>query len=401
MTPTRLELDVWPAHCRRARATPVTGDDFGSAVGFLDIDGGLLIGAEGAAATGAEAADLYQVGAPLSVSAQTTYATVAPYDSVIVSGTFVVPGIFDTLTGSINWGDGSPPTLVTLPPGSYAFSVPHDYTSTADSRYAIGVTLSDSLGETAFAQTVVTISDPAPEFAAPGLVLSATSINENGTLAVSGTIVSPGGIHTNTVDIDWGDGSTDTTIVLAPGVYTFDTSHQYLNQPPGVPSGSFTIDASVTNEEYKVGYATASVVVNNVAPQFTAADLSLSEPVATEGDTITLDGQFTDPGTLDPHIVTINWGDGSQPSVLYSCSGQVVASTTTPGLFTYSATHTYLNNPPGEPTGGSYEIQVSVADDVSTTTGRHDPSSSTTRHPRSGSRAPATWVPARSAWSAS
>ena len=153
-------------------STPVTGDDFGSAVGFLDIDGGLLIGAEGAGGTGAEAADLYQVGEPLSVSAQTTYATAAPYDSVIVSGTFVVPGNFDTLTGSINWGDGSPPTLMTLPPGSYAFSVPHDYTTTDGSRYAIGVTLSDSLSETAFAQTVVVISDPAPEFAAPGLVLS-------------------------------------------------------------------------------------------------------------------------------------------------------------------------------------------------------------------------------------
>ena len=119
---------------------------------------------------------------------------------MIVSGTFVVPGNFDTLTASIDWGDGSPPTLVTLPPGSYAFSVPHDYTSASVARYAIGVTLSDSLGETAFAQTVVAISDPAPAFAAPGLVLSSSSIDENGTVTVSGTIVSPGGIHTNTVD---------------------------------------------------------------------------------------------------------------------------------------------------------------------------------------------------------
>ena len=63
------------------------------------------------------------------VSATTTYATAAPYDSVIVSGTFVVAEPFDTLTGSINWGDGSAPTLLNLPPGSYAFSVPHDYTT--------------------------------------------------------------------------------------------------------------------------------------------------------------------------------------------------------------------------------------------------------------------------------
>ncbi len=156
--------------------------------------------------------------------------------------------------------------------------------------------------------------------------------------------------------------------MLAPGVYTFDTSHQYLNQPAGVQSGSFPIDATVTNEEFKEGSTATSVVVNNVAPQFTAADLTLSEPVATEGDTITLSGQFTDPGTLDPHTVTINWGDGSQPTELYSVLDQVVASTTMPGLYSYSTTHRYLNNPPGEPTGGSYPIAVSVADDVSTTT---------------------------------
>ena len=101
-------------------------------------------------------------------------------------------------------------------------------------------------------------------------------------------------------------------------------------------------------------------------PQFTAADLFLSEPVATEGDTVTLAGQFTDPGTLDPHTVTINWGDGSTPTVLYSCSARSSPSTT-PGLYTFSAAHQYLNNPPGEPTGATDDIHVSVSDDVSTT----------------------------------
>ena len=330
----------------------------------------LLIGAEGAGGSGAEAADLYQPGAPLSLSATTTYATAAPYDSVIVSGTFVVPGNFDTLTGSIDWGDGSPPTLVTLPPGSYAFSVPHDYTSAAVARYAIGVTLSDTLGETAFAQTVVNISNPAPEFAAPGLVLSQSSIDENGTIDVSGTIESPGGTQANTVTINWGDGSTATatTIVLPPGVDDFSAPHTYLNNPPGVAAGSYLINATVsTAGNNEVGQAFASVTVSNVAPQFTAADLSLSETTATEGDTVALNGQFTDPGTVDPHTVTINWGDGSQPMTITEMAGQVVASATTPGLFTYSVSHTYLNNPPGEPTGGTYDIHVSVSDDVSTT----------------------------------
>ena len=136
-----------------------------------------------------------------------------------------------------------PPTVFNLPAGSYAFSAPHDYTTDpASGSYTIGVTLSDACGKTAFAQTTVAISNPAPVFASPGLVLSSSSIVEKGTVSVSGTIVSPGGIDTNTVSLDWGDGSTPTTIVLPPGDDTFSTTHTYLNNPPGVASESYTID---------------------------------------------------------------------------------------------------------------------------------------------------------------
>src|SRR5262249_44710279 len=153
----------------------------------------------------------------------------------------------------------------------------HDYTSAAVARYAIGVTLSDTLGETAFAQTFVAMSNPAPAFAAPGLVLSQSNIDENGTVTASGTIVSPGGSQINTVVIDWGDGSTATTILLPAGDDTFSTPHTYLNNPPEAPSGSYAVSASVTNQQGQIGQASASVTVNNVSPQFTPADLSLSE----------------------------------------------------------------------------------------------------------------------------
>ena len=120
-------------------------------------------------------------------------------------------------------------------------------------RTRIGVTLSDTFGETAFAQTTVAINNPAPDFASPGLVLSSTSIVEGGTVNVSGTIVSPGGIDTNTVSLNWGDGSAPTTIVLPAGQDTFSTSHTYLNNPAGVGSENYTIIASVTNQ-YDAGW---------------------------------------------------------------------------------------------------------------------------------------------------
>ena len=97
----------------------------------------------------------------------------------------------------------------------------------------------------------------------------------------------------------------------------------------------------MTNQYDQAGYASANVTVNKVGPQFTAADLSLSQTTANEGDTITLNGQFTDPDAVSSYTVTIDWGDGSTPTVLSELDGQVVQSAT-PGLFTYSTTHQYL-----------------------------------------------------------
>ena len=124
--------------------------------------------------------------------------------------------------------------------------------------------------------------------------------------------------------------------MLPPGDDSFSESHTYINSPPGVSSGSYKITAQVTNEEYKTGQASTSVTVSDVAPHFTAADLSLSEPNATGGDTITLGGQFTDPATFEPHTVTINWGDGSPPTQLTQLLGQVVALGHTGALYLHS-----------------------------------------------------------------
>ena len=161
------------------------------------------------------------------------------------------------------------------------------------------MTLTDAFGKTAFAQTTLAINNPAPDFASPGLVLSSTSIVEGGAVEVSGTVKSADANDSNTVALNWGDGSAPTTIVLPTGQDTFSTSHTYLNNPAGVGSENYTIIASATNQYDEAGYASAIVTVNKVAPQFTAADLSLSPTTVIEGDTITLNGQFTDPDAAE------------------------------------------------------------------------------------------------------
>src|SRR5262249_43590356 len=83
-------------------------------------------------------------------------------------------------------------------------------------------------------------------FTASGFAgLSAASINENGTVTVSGSFHDPGTGDAHTVTIDWKDGS-PTTLSLAAGIYTFSASHQYLDDTPsGTASDVFSVRVRV------------------------------------------------------------------------------------------------------------------------------------------------------------
>jgi Ca2+-binding RTX toxin-like protein len=153
------------------------------------------------------------------------------------------------------------------------------------------------------------------------------------------------------VDLSWGDGSADTILNLAAGVLTFSASHQYLDNPSGQPhGGSFPISAVVTDKDGDSGAGGTSVVVNNVAP----ANVVLTPSPATinENDSTTVSGSFTDPGTLDTHTVDLSWGDGSPDTILNLGAG----------VLSFSASHQYLDNPAGQPSGGSFAISAVVTD---------------------------------------
>jgi hypothetical protein len=68
---------------------------------------------------------------------------------------------------------------------------------------------------------------------------SAAAINEGGTIGVSGAFTDPVAGQTHQLIVSWGDGSANTTLPLAAGVFTFSTNHQYLEE------GNFTIRVTV------------------------------------------------------------------------------------------------------------------------------------------------------------
>jgi len=114
-----------------------------------------------------------------------------------------------------------------------------------------------------------------------GLSLSASAqtINENGSVLLSGTFNDPGSTSGHTATIDWGDGSTATTLDLAAGVFQFNNiSHQYFdNLPANTP---YTINVTVSN------LSNATVATDSI--QVTALNVAPTATIITNLDTVSV-----------------------------------------------------------------------------------------------------------------
>jgi hypothetical protein len=258
-----------------------------------------------------------------------------------LSGNYTDAGIQDTHTLDINWGDGSAVQTVAVAGGS--FSVPHQYlVSSPQGGFTINATLRDDDTGTTTVSISTVVNNVAPTFTS-SLGLSSNSINENGSVTLTGTYTDPGTLDTHTLLINWGDGTTPQLVNVSGGA--FSVPHQYLDDnPTGTASDVNTISVTLADNAGGTATASTSVTVNNVAP--TLGTLSLT-PVINEGAVATLTGTYGDVGTQDTHVLTINWGDGSAVNTI-SVSGGV-----------FSTTHQYTDAAPT----GTYTVSVQLRDD--------------------------------------
>jgi hypothetical protein len=185
-----------------------------------------------------------------------------------VSGVIADPGWLDTLSGTINWGDGLPAESIAgmlenvRPDATLIFHVAHVYAD--NGSYTVQVCGTDDDGATSCSSTAVGVNNVPPTvdagqdqviYEGDTVVLDPATFNDKGTL------------DTHTATINWGDGSPlDTGIVSEapfgpPGSTegangTVAGQHHYRAAP-----GVYTVTVTVTDDDGGVGSDTLRVAV--------------------------------------------------------------------------------------------------------------------------------------------
>jgi len=294
----------------------------------------------------------------------------------------------ETFTYTINWGDGTVADSGTATvdalggvgaPTSGSFDGAHTYAD--NGVYSVTVTVFDDDGGQHQQTFQATVLNVAPMLS----VVGNQAINEGSLLSITniGAFTDPGfwnafnpvsggeTAETFTFNINWGDGTADSTGVASidvfgePGVATagsFDGSHTYAD------NGVYTVVVRVFDDDGGQHEGSFQFTVSNVAPTLTV----VGSQTVNEGSLLSLTtiGAFTDPGfdnllnagnvsnggeTTETFTYTINWGDGTTNSAgPTTIDAPGAAGTPTAGSF--DGQHTYADN-------GVYTVTVTVFDD--------------------------------------
>jgi len=228
----------------------------------------------------------------------------------------------------VEWGDG---TATTIPAGESQIAMAtHAYRRSG--RYQARVSVLDAGGMAL--QTPALVRNVAP--ALTPFELDPLPAGEDGTVTLRGGLSDPGA-DVETVSVDWGDGTVAQVQTLDPATRRFASSHQYKDD------GTYPVTVTVTDEDGGVDTRRQTAAVLNTAPSALAFK-PMGAVTAGRHASFALD--FTDPGTLDRHTATLDWGDGRPVEVLPLPLG----------ARHFELPHTYTKT-------GTFPVKVTVADD--------------------------------------
>jgi hypothetical protein len=245
-----------------------------------------------------------------------------------------------TVPGDITHDASAPLTNVDIGQATAADIFPVTLSNDAPADgYPVGTTVVtwtavDTSGNVSVAVQNVTMTNDPPALDP----IADTTIDEGDTLSVTASFSDADSVSW-TATADYGDGGGPEALAVDTVALTMALIHTYAD------NGSYPVTVSITDAEGDTDTTSFSVTVNNVAPVL--SNLTVAPALAELGNhTVSASVDFVDPGVLDTHTVTINWGDGSIESATVTEAN---------GSGSASATHQYAAT-------GVYTVTMSVTD---------------------------------------
>jgi PKD domain len=234
----------------------------------------------------------------------------------------------DTYTATFDWGDETTPTVLFLGVGDFWANASHMYT--APGVYFIIVTITDDNGGEVSTIWEVTIYENFVDAGQDG------SLDEGSIFFSSGHLADDSGTYT--ARVDYSDGTVIEELELNPD-NSFVLQHQYGD------NGIYSVIVTAFNEDdEEQGSDIVTATVFNVAPTIESLTGSSTDPVPL-GSAYQITSVFSDPGFLDTHDASIDWGDGQSTNIEVPYGSHDVT-----GSHIYSDT-------------GVYRITLTVTDD--------------------------------------
>ncbi len=246
---------------------------------------------------------------------------------------FTDPGIIDTHTATVDWGEGAGAEAV----GAVSrpdFDLSHTFPT--EGEYTVEVCVADN----------------APESTCDSVLVVVELVNVPPTVLAGGPYTLTEGelglLAGSVVDTD---GNLDPSTIL----WSSDGGAQVGFGDPTAPDstvtgfqdGVFSLTLSASDLLGAPGSASTTLTVTNVAPAISS--YVVTDGVA-EGSTVALNAVFSDPGTFDTHTATVDW---TYPSTAVPVAVDDVADLV-------STTHVY-------PQDGTYDVRLCITDDDETT----------------------------------
>jgi VCBS repeat-containing protein len=246
-------------------------------------------------------------------------------------GSFNDPDAGDSWSATVDYGDGSGAQTLVL--NGSTFRLNHLYLESG--TYVATIKVMDRDEATGIATLTITVQN-LPATVNAGADKSTT---EGALVTIAATLVDVGALDTHSALIDWGDGTTPTTVGVneTTGVGSLAANHVYAD------NGTYTVIVYVTDDEGAVGSDQLTITVSNLVPSVNAGP----HRSVNEGQMFTVAASFSDLGSTDTHLVSFDWGDGTI---------ETAQSRRDSNGWRTSPSHRYTED-------GTYTVTITVQDD--------------------------------------